>query len=155
MRLDFQREHVTGHRMRADQDPITIDQRYAVAPFDSNVQDLVVAALPLVRHFRARLPVYVYERGGLVWIEIRVLGRERLASAAGVDSVWVVEVSRSGRPSGRYWITDRPSVVVRSEYALPDGGTFRIGAPGEVAGRSLSSTGLASLLEILKRAMAL
>lgn len=126
LQLDFQGSHVTGRYAPTDSSGTAIDQRFAAAPFDSNVQDLVIAALPLSKSFQKRIPVYVYERGGIVWLEVRVTGRERLPPTLGSGDAWLVEVATADRRTGRYWVAERPRRVVRSVYELPGDRTFRI-----------------------------
>jgi hypothetical protein len=49
-----------------------------------------------------------------------------LSPELGDGQAWVVEVIQPDRPAARYWITEAPRRVVRSEYELPDGGRFQI-----------------------------
>ena len=126
MQLEFHGRRVTGSYAPTGNPVTNIEQDLAQAPFDANVQDLVIAALPLAAGFHARVPVYIYERDGLVWYDVSVTGREDLPAALGGGWAWTVTLSSDHGPSGRYWITDRPRAVVRSEFGMPDGRTFRI-----------------------------
>ncbi|HUP87822.1 MAG TPA: hypothetical protein VM100_00575 [Longimicrobiales bacterium] len=50
--------------------PIRATEKQLV--FDGGVIDLVLAALPLRDGYRARLPFYIYERGGTAWYSVEV-----------------------------------------------------------------------------------
>jgi hypothetical protein len=114
MRLDFDGRRVTGSYEPADSAARRIDQAYGTAPFDANVGDLVVAALPLRIGRVFRVPTYIYERGGLVWETVAVRSRER--RRVGGRAMDVFRVVGSG-PGGTttYWITaDPPRRVVET-----------------------------------------
>jgi hypothetical protein len=86
--------------------------------FDSNVLDLVVAALPLAQGFTAELPFFIYERGGRVSMPIAV--RERSTAAfprLGSREVWVVTVGVPGAPA-TVWVDTRTHAVLRIRYDL-------------------------------------
>jgi hypothetical protein len=124
MALDFAGSRVTGRVTPVEGPPREVAQQLAAQAFDSNITDLVAASLPLAPGYAARLPLYVYEQGGLVWQTLRVVGSTRLARTDGARAeVWLVEM-RGGETSATYWIARDDRRVLRSSYALPGGGTL-------------------------------
>lgn len=94
--------------------------------FDSNVIDLVVAALPLRLGFTAELPFFFYERGGRVPMPVQVQERRTVSfSHLGPREVWVVTVGVPGAPA-TVWVDTRTHVALRVRY--------------DIAARSLSFT---------------
>jgi hypothetical protein len=86
--------------------------------FDSNVIDLVVAALPLRQGFKADLPFFIYERGGRVSIPVAVRERATVAFAPiGPREVWVVAVDVPGAPA-TVWVDTRTHAVLRVRYDI-------------------------------------
>lgn len=86
--------------------------------FDSNVIDLVVAALPLQEGFTAELPFFIYERGGRVPMAVAV--RERTSVTfplLGQREVWVVAVDVPGAPA-TVWVDTRTHAALRVRYAI-------------------------------------
>lgn len=86
--------------------------------FDSNVIDLVVAALPLRQGFTAELPFFIYERGGRVSMPVAV--RERSTAAfplLGRREVWVVTVGVPEAPA-TVWVDTHTHAVLRIRYDL-------------------------------------
>lgn len=86
--------------------------------FDSNVLDLVVAALPLRAGFSAEVPFFIYERGGRVPLQVTV--RERTAvtfAQLGRREAWVVTVSVPEAPA-TVWVDTRTGAVLRVRYDL-------------------------------------
>ena len=82
MHVDFAGAHATGTFAPKDSATRTIDQQGDHPFFDSNIYDLVVGALPLADGYAARVPVYIYERGGQVWMDVRVMSTDRVAGVA-------------------------------------------------------------------------
>jgi hypothetical protein len=86
--------------------------------FDSNVLDLVVAALPLVRGFTVELPFFIYERGGRVPLRATVQDRGAVAFAwLGQRDAWVVAVGVPGAPA-TVWIDTETRAVLRVRYDI-------------------------------------
>jgi len=86
--------------------------------FDSNVIDLVVAALPLHEGFTAELPFFIYERGGRVSMPVAV--RERTSVTfpwLGPREVWVVAVDVPGAPA-TVWVDTQTHAVLRVRYTI-------------------------------------
>ncbi|HET7039491.1 MAG TPA: hypothetical protein VFH97_06360 [Gemmatimonadales bacterium] len=91
--------------------------------FDSNIIDLVIAALPLRSGFSAELPFFIYELGGLVPMQVAVEERRTLAFAAvGRREAWVVTVAVPGAPA-TVWVDTRTRAVLRVRYDIPARGT--------------------------------
>ena len=86
--------------------------------FDSNVLELVVAALPLGPQFTADLPFFIYERGGRVPMPVAVRERARVAfPVLGVREVWVVSVGVPGAPA-TVWVDTATRGVLRVRYDI-------------------------------------
>jgi len=86
--------------------------------FDSNVIDLVVAALPLREGFTAALPFFIYERGGRVSMPIAVRERSTVAfPRLGQREVWVVTVGVPEAPA-TVWVDTQTHAVLRIRYDL-------------------------------------
>ncbi len=86
--------------------------------FDSNVIDLVVAALPLHQGFTADLPFFIYERGGRVSIPVAVRERATVPFAhLGARDVWIVSVGVPGVPA-TVWVDTRAHAALRVRYDI-------------------------------------
>src|SRR6185503_19359107 len=88
--------------------------------FDSNVIDLVVAALPLRPGFSAELPFFIYERGGRVPMPVAV--RERATDAfgpLGTREAWIVTVGVPGAPA-TVWVDTQTRAVLRVRSDISD-----------------------------------
>ena len=86
--------------------------------FDSNVIDLVVAALPLRPGFTAELPFFIYERGGRVSMPVAVRERATIPFAQlGQREVWVVTVGVPGAPA-TVWVDTQTHAVLRVRYDI-------------------------------------
>lgn len=127
MALDFAGNRVTGRYSPTDSAARTIDQHLATPAFDSNIMDLVIAALPLQPGYAVRIPYYIYERGGAVWFNVRVVDTTTVTGRAGDHPAWVVEATTEGDGTTRYWIDRATRVVLRSVHQLSDGRVVSIG----------------------------
>jgi len=86
--------------------------------FDSNVIELIVAALPLRDGFTAELPFFIYEGGGRVAMPVAVRERATVAfPALGPREVWVVSVGVPGAPA-TVWVDTRTHAVLRVRYDI-------------------------------------
>jgi hypothetical protein len=88
--------------------------------FDSNVLDLVVAALPLHPQYTTELPFFIFEKGGRVPMAVAV--RERTSvqfSSLGQRDVWVVTVAVPGAPA-TVWVDTATHAVLRVRYDISD-----------------------------------
>jgi hypothetical protein len=123
MVLDFAGHRVTGRYAEKGKQPLPIDQVLEAPPFDSSLYDLVIAALPLAEGYTARLPFYIYEQGGLVSWDVKVVKREAPALADGSSpESWQVEVSEGGEVRTRLWVpVNGEREVLRSTFYLPGG----------------------------------
>lgn len=120
MALQFDARRVTGTYTSGSSAPLAIDQTFDVTTFDSNNMELVIGALPLAVGYSARLPLYIYERNGVVWCDITVAGEEPVNGVA----AWKLDVQFIGA-HGAYWFTKGASTLVKSELTLPSGVTMR------------------------------
>jgi hypothetical protein len=86
--------------------------------FDSNVLDLVIAALPLDRGFSADLPFFIYERGGRVSMPVAVRDRATLTlPGLGPRDAWVVSVGVPGAPA-TIWVDTSTRAVLQVRYEI-------------------------------------
>jgi hypothetical protein len=121
MHLDFSGTRVTGSRSAAaGAAPIAIHHTVAVPTFDSNNQELVMGALPLAIGYAARLPMYIYERQGIAWCDLRV--REDGLFAG--EAVWIVDASFADA-KGTYWIAKQTGLTLQYEMSTPSGAILR------------------------------
>jgi hypothetical protein len=97
----------------------TVHQALGGPIFDSNVLDLVVAALPLAPQLRIELPFFIYERGGRVPMPVAVRERARVGFPVfGEREVWVVTVGVPGAPA-TIWVDTATRAVLRVRYDIP------------------------------------
>src|SRR6185503_12206556 len=90
--------------------------------FDSNILDLVVAALPLRPGFAANLPFFIYERGGRVVMPVAVRERAIVAFPLfGRREAWVVGVGVPGAPA-TIWVDTHTRAILRVRYDISAGG---------------------------------
>lgn len=86
--------------------------------FDSNVIDLVVAALPLGPGFATELPFFIYERGGRVAMPVAVRERALVTfGRLGPRDVWIVSIGVPGAPA-TVWVDTRTRDVLRVRYDI-------------------------------------
>ncbi len=117
MSLNFDGTRVTGRIEPASGEAETVDATLAMPVFDSALMEQLVGALPLAPGLHARLPMYVHERGGLVWLSVHVTGRAE-------DGQWQVDADLAGQ-AARLLVdptTRRLSTVIAS---MPDGSEMR------------------------------
>ncbi len=96
----------------------TVRQSLGGPIFDSNVIDLVVAALPLRAGFSTELPFFIYERGGRVSMPVAVRERAKVGFARlGERDVWIVSVGVPGAPA-TVWVDTRTHSVLRVRYDI-------------------------------------
>jgi hypothetical protein len=121
MRFDFVGDDAVGTvvvRGAAGDSTVPVRQALGGPIFDSNLIDLVVAALPLGPGFTAELPFFFYERGGRVPMPVAVRERATLAfSQLGRREVWVVTVGVPGAPA-TVWVDTRARAVLRIRYDI-------------------------------------
>lgn len=111
--------HGTVIALRPAGDSVTPVQQSLGGPiFDSNVIDLVVAALPLSPGFARELPFFIYERGGRVVMPVAVRERATVTFARlGPRDVWIVSVGVPGAPA-TVWVDTRTHAVLRVRYDI-------------------------------------
>ena len=95
-----------------------VDQPLGGPIFDSNVIDLVVAALPLAPGYVAELPFFIYERGGRVPMPVAVREHATVAfGRLGPRDAWVVTVGVPGAPA-TVWVDTETHAVLRVRYDI-------------------------------------
>jgi hypothetical protein len=111
--------HGTVIALRPAGDSVTLVQQSLGGPiFDSNVIDLVVAALPLGPGFATELPFFIYERGGRVAMPVAVRERATVTFARlGPRDVWIVSVGVPGAPA-TVWVDTRTHAVLRVRFDI-------------------------------------
>lgn len=98
--------------------PEAVRQGLGGPVFDSNLLDLVVAALPLRARFTAELPFFIYERGGRVAMPVSLRERTRVTfPLLGEREVWIVAVGVPGAPA-TFWVDTTLRTVLRVRYEL-------------------------------------
>lgn len=104
-----------------------LDSTYATAMFDSNIYDLVLAALPLEAGYAVTLPIYIYERGGLVAAAIVVTGEDAVRVGDREVRCWVVTATWGGR-TATHWVGQEDRRIWKLTSAAGPGATFRMQA---------------------------
>lgn len=121
MRFEFDATDARGTVtvLRPAGDSVTAVRQPLGGPiFDSNVIDLVVAALPLREGFTTELPFFIYERGGRVAMPVAVRERATVTFAPlGARDVWIVSVGVPGAPA-TVWVDTKTHSVVRIRYEI-------------------------------------
>jgi len=96
----------------------SVRQKLGGPIFDSNIIEVVVAALPLASKFTTELPFFIYERGGRVPMRVAVQERSTVQfPALGARVAWVVSVDVPGAPA-TVWVDARTRDVLRVRYDL-------------------------------------
>lgn len=96
----------------------TVHQDLGGPIFDSNVLELVIAALPLEPGFSATLPFFIYERGGRVPMAVAVRERARVRfPLLGEREAWVVALAVPGAPA-TIWVDVETRAVLRTRYDI-------------------------------------
>jgi hypothetical protein len=90
--LSFHGTRVTGAYTPRDSAARAIDRVTEVPTFDAAFMEIVLGALPLAPGYITRLPLFIEERGGLTWAEVKVSGQRQLADVA----AWEVRVGLAG-----------------------------------------------------------
>lgn len=121
MRFDFGESDAVGSvvlRGAAGDSVEAVRQSLGGPIFDSNVIDLVVAALPLRPGFTVELPFFIYERGGRVPMQVAVRERAMVVFPVhGRRDVWIVTVGVPGAPA-TVWVDRETGAVLRIRYDI-------------------------------------
>lgn len=118
MRFDFVGDSALGTVVPLDGAGEAVHQGLGGPIFDSNLIDLVVAALPLAPDFSTEVPFFIYERGGRVPMAVRVTGRARQSfHDLGERDAWVVSVGVPGAPA-TIWVDAATRAVLRVRYDI-------------------------------------
>ena len=125
MRFTFQGGDALGTvtaRHPAGDSVTAVDQSLGGPIFDSNVIDLVVAALPLAPGYSTELPFFIYERGGRIRMPVAVRERATVTfGQLGPRDVWVVSVGVPGAPA-TVWVDRQTHTVLRIRYDITSRG---------------------------------
>jgi hypothetical protein len=126
MSLDFAGARVTGLITPKDSAAHPVDMDTTVPVFNSTDADLVVASLPLAEGYRAILPFYTYELGGLERDTVTVLRIEKIPTPDGERSAWVTRVADPFLHI-TYWIDTSSRDVLQAEFQRrKDGSVMRM-----------------------------
>jgi hypothetical protein len=121
MSFDFRADGASGtvtFKTASGDSVANVNQNVGGAIFDSNVIDLVVAALPLRSGFSGDLPFFIYERGGRVVIPVSVRDHASIPFARlGKRDTWVVSVGVPGAPA-TIWVDSETRAVLRVRYDI-------------------------------------
>jgi hypothetical protein len=110
MHLRWDGHRVTGDVTATGKPKEIVDQRMAVAAFNSSDVDQLIQSLPLAPGYTALVATYEYETpGGLRLDTLAVTGREQ--------NTWVVRVSRGQTSSMTVWLDDATKRVTKEEFA--------------------------------------
>ena len=121
LRLDFRADSVKGAMTPAAGAAQAIAVGTDTALFDAAAADLVLRTLPLAETYAVRLPVYLHEGGGRLWMPARVVGSERIDA---VDT-WKVEAQLAGQ-TVTSWIAKDTRALIRTEFLAGPGVTLRL-----------------------------
>ncbi|HEU4996330.1 MAG TPA: hypothetical protein VFT29_16045 [Gemmatimonadaceae bacterium] len=119
MRFAFDGNDVEGEVRAKGGDSVThVHQALGGPIFDSNIIDLVVAALPLRTGFRAELPFFIYERGGRIPMPVAVRDRATVMFPhLGQRDAWIITVGVPGAPA-TIWVDTKTRAVLRVRYDI-------------------------------------
>ncbi len=124
MALDYAGARVTGRVTPAGGAATAVDAALPAPVFDGATVDLVLSALPLAAGYAVKLPVYLHEAGGLVWVTARVTGSEDVEAGGAQVAAWRVECEIAKRQV-TYWIAQEGREVLRSTIQLAPGVELR------------------------------
>lgn len=116
MSLDFAGARVTGTVAPKDSAAHHVDMDTTVPVFNSTDADLVVASLPLADGYRAVLPFYTYELGGLERDTVTVLRSEKFVGPDGERKAWVAQLADPFLHI-TYWIDADSREILQAEFA--------------------------------------
>ncbi len=126
MSLDFAGARVTGSVTAAGGAPQPVEAELDTPVFDSNPLDLVVRSLPLAEGYAARIPIYLHDLGGTVWVVARVAGAEAVDGGGdATEDAWLVEVEANGQIS-RFWVAKTSREMLRQGSSPAPGVELRI-----------------------------
>jgi hypothetical protein len=124
MRFDFVADTARGDVTTAASTPDSapkverVHQPLGGPLFDSNLIEMIVAALPLEPGFTRDVPFFFYERGGRVPMRVTVTERARVTFPRfGAREAWVVTVAVPGAPA-TFWIDAKTRAVLRGRYDI-------------------------------------
>jgi hypothetical protein len=124
MHLAFDGTNVTGSVTPAGGAAQPVKHTTPIPTFDSSMLDLIIAALPLKAGFQARLPLYIYESNGLVWLDVKVASEADINVAGRTLPVFEVD-THTPKGDTRYSISRLDREVVRISFRAPDGTELR------------------------------
>jgi hypothetical protein len=124
MHLAFEGSHVTGSVTPAGGTVQPVNHTTPIPTFDSSMLDLIIAALPLKAGFEARIPIYIFESDGLVWLDVKVASESDILVAGRTIPVFEVD-THTPKGDTRYSISRLDREVVRTSFRAPDGTELR------------------------------
>jgi hypothetical protein len=117
MRFEFASEGAHGSVAWHDSTQ-TVHQATGGLIFDSNIIEMVVAALPLAPGYTVEVPFFIYERGGRVPMQVTVRDRSTVTfPSLGARDAWIVSVAVPGAPA-TVWVDTKTRAVLRVRYDI-------------------------------------
>ena len=116
LRLEFAPGRVTGNFRESGDAGFPIDQKFTDSLYDSNMLDVVLAALPLASGYRGHMTVYLYEAGGPTPVDVEVTGSDKVNG----KETWITGVTIGGR-TARYYL-DKTTHQVAQIVSTPGPG---------------------------------
>lgn len=116
-RRTFDGAHVTSVTLAGNgdkKDPTAADLPQAVYDFNGGMYGILLASLPLRKGLKGTLPAIADRDATLTAEPFEVVGKEPVhAGARGNVTAWVVESSRPGEYTMRFWITKSAPYIIR------------------------------------------
>jgi hypothetical protein len=92
LEIDFHAKSATGKIGPVDSVQ-SFTREWSELPFDAGAMDLVFQTLSLEPGYRARLPMYIHELGGVVWHDITVTGETEVEQNGAHVPAWKLKVA--------------------------------------------------------------
>lgn len=115
MLLTFSDSGVSGEWARTDSGMRAVHHPTERAVFDATGQDLLISSLPLAEGYRALIPMYTFELGGMELDTLHVVGTDRVSAPDGtMREAWKVSF---GDPfiTSTIWVDRESSRILRED----------------------------------------
>lgn len=126
MLLAFSDSGVTGEWAPTDSAMRALHHPTPRPVYDATDQQMLIASLPLVDGYRALIPIYTFELGGMELDTLQVIGTERMTAPSGASrDAWKVSF---GDPfiTATFWVDRETRRILREDIvSRRNGATFR------------------------------